>query len=1056
MSESSQIGGDPHPHPGPGAPLDPEVLLELEQGLDLDTDAKNLSLESDATTLVQHQHHQQLTAPTFRALERLIINSDDPLPAGPVGVDYGVLENGLHYYVRKNAKPRERAALALGVKVGSILEDEEERGVAHIVEHLAFSATRKHTNHDIIRFLESIGAEFGACQNASTSADETIYELMVPIDKPDILSQALNILAEFSTEIRISDEDLEKERGAVLEELRGGRNAMGRTQEAHWMLLMKGSQYANRQPIGLEKVIKNVTASRVKDFYHRWYRPEYMAIVAVGDFPNTEDVVELIKCHFEERKPHTEYKSLVTIPTFPVPCHEEPHFSCFGETEAGGSAVMMSCKVPAKQDTTVADYRFLIAEQMFHSALNQRFYKVSRHKNPPFFSCISSSENLVRPVKAYIMSANCQERGTLQALEQMLTEVARVRRHGFSEREIALVRAFLMADIESAYLERDQMQSTSLREEYLQHFLRGEPVLGIEYEAQLQKTLIPDISAAEVTRIAEYYHTKCNCVIKTLEPRARATERDLKAIVAKVQALEGGDIASWDEEHIPDSIVDKLPTPGVVVQSKEFSDIGATELILSNGMRVSYKRTEFLDDQVLVSGYAYGGLSEVAESDFLSCSMGSTIAGEIGAFGHKPSILSDLLAGKRAEVGTKVGAYMRTFSGDCSPTDLDAALQLVYQLFVSEVEPADEEVQLVMQMTLEGIKAQERDPFTAYANRVRELNYGNSYYFKPITAKDLINVDPKRSCQYFNSCFKDPSGFTVAIVGKFDIETALPLILQYLGGIPKPETPVMEYTRDELSALPFTFPAEVVREEVRRSMVEAQCSVQITFPVELKGPNVMEEVHYTGFICKLLETKIMQVLRFKHGQVYTVAVSAFLGGSKPSRFGNVRGDVAVSFSCDPDVAWKLVDFSLDEVKRLQEQGPTSEDVSTILELEQRTYENGQQENGYWLDRLLRAYQSRAYTGDLIYSMQAQEQWRDAVKSQATDVTMKEALCRILPVPCNEHHTAVALIPRAPRLQQLLTNLIRTEQNLSKESKVALAAAGLVVIGAIIWRYTSRH
>lgn len=1025
--------------------LKQELYLEMKQELYLEMKAGNESM------LVQEQ-----PAPSFKALRRLVVNPDDPLPAGPVGVDYGVLENGLCYYVRKNAKPKERAALALGVRIGSVLEEEEERGVAHIVEHLAFSATRKHTNHDIIRFLESIGAEFGACQNASTSPDETIYELMVPIDKPEILSQALNILAEFSTEIRISDEDLEKERGAVLEELRGGRNAMGRTQEAHWLLLMKGSQYANRQPIGLEKVIKNVTASRVKDFYHRWYRPENMAIVAVGDFHTTENVVELIKQHFGERKPHAVDNNFPTIPAFSVPSHEEPRFLCFAEKEAGGSAVMISCKVPAKQDTTIKDYRFMIAELMFHSALNQRFFKISRQKNPPFFYCISSSENLVRPVKAYIMTANCQERGTLQALEQMLTEVARVRRYGFSEREIALVRAPLMADIESAYLERDQMQSTNLREEYLQHFLRGEPVLGIEYEAQLQKTLIPDISAAEVAKIAEYYHAKCNCVIKTLEPRARSTERDLKAILAKVQAHEGGDIAPWDEEHTPDSIVDKLPIPGEVVQSKEFPDIGATELILSNGMRVCYKFTEFLEDQVLISGYAYGGLSEVDKSDFLSCYLGSTIAGEIGVFGHKPSVLQDILAGKRAEVSTKIGAYMRNFSGDCSPTDLNAALQLVYQLFVAEVEPADEEVQLVMQMTLEGIKAQERDPFTAYSNRVRELNYGNSYYFQPITAKDLNKVDAKRACQYFNSCFKDPSGFTVAIVGNIDIEKALPLILQYLGGIPKPEIPVMIYTRDELSALPFTFPAQVVREEVRKNMVQAQCSVQLTFPVQLKGLDVMEEVHYTCFICKLLETKIMQVLRFKHGHVYSVSVSAFLGGSKPSRFGNVRGEVAVSFSCDPDVAWKSVDIALDEVKRLQEEGPTAEDVSTILELEQRTYEIGQQENGYWLDRLLRAYQSRAYSGDLIHSMQAQEQWRNAVRSKATAVTMKDALCRILPVPCKEHYTAVALIPRASRWQQLLTKLVITEQDLSAESKVALAAAGIVFIGAAFWKYTVRR
>jgi len=995
------------------------------------------------------------SARTFKALERLDLNLDDPLPIYPVGVAYGVLKNGFHYYVRKNAKPRERAALALGVRVGSILEEEEERGVAHIVEHLAFSATRQYTNHDIVRFLESIGAEFGACQNASTSPDETIYELLVPIDKPEILSQALNILAEFSTEIRASAEDLEKERGAVLEELRGGRNAMGRIQEAHWMLMMKGSQYANRQPIGLEKVIKNVTATCVQDFYHRWYRPEHMAIVAVGDFPDIEDVVKLIKLHFESRHAHIEDIPRA-IPTFSVPPHEDPHFSCFGETEAGGSAVMMSCKVPATQDTAIKDYRFLLAEQMFHSALNQRLFKISRQKDPPFFSCVSSSEHLVRPIKAYIMSANCQERGTLQALEQMLTEVARIRRHGFSDREIALVRAFLMADTESAYLERDQMQSTSLREEYLQHFLRGEPVLGIEYEAQLQKTLIPEISPAEVTRIAEYYHTKCNCVIKTLEPRARATEKDLRAVVAKVQALESqGDIAPWDEEHIPDSIVDKVPIPGSVVESTDFPEFGARELILSNGMRICYKCTDFLDDQMIFSGYAYGGLSEVEEKDFISCSMGSTIAGEIGVFGHRPSVLLDMLAGKRAEVGTKVGAYMRTFSGDCSPTDLESALQLVYQLFVAEVESADEEVKLVMQMTLEGIKAQERDPFTAYANRVRELNYGDSYYFKPINARELNKVDPIRACQYFDDCFKDPSTFTVAIVGTIDIEKALPLILQYLGGIPRPAKPVMEYNRDELTALPFTFPARVVREEVRRNMVEAQCSVQITFPVELEGSNVMEEVHFTGFICKLLETKIMQVLRFKHGQVYSVSVSAFLGGSKPSRFGNVRGDVAVSFSCDPDIAWKLVDLALDEVKSLQEEGPTSEDVSTILELEQRTYENGQQENAYWLDRLLRAYQSRAYIGELKSSLQAQEQWRDAVREKATDLTMKEALCRILPVPCKEHHTAVALMPRAPRLQQFLTTLCKAEQSLSAESKVALVAAGFVVAGAVVWRYASR-
>lgn len=993
----------------------------------------------------------------FKSLKLLHLQPHDTLSEYPVGAEYGVLRNGIHYYVRSNAKPRHRAALAFGVKVGSVLEEEEERGVAHIVEHLAFSATKRYTNHDIIKFLESIGAEFGACQNASTSPDETIYELLVPIDKPELLSQAISILAEFSTEIRVSEEDLEKERGAVLEEYRGGRNALGRMQEAHWTLMMKGSRYAERQPIGLEKVIRTVSAKCVKDFYHKWYRPEHMAVVAVGDFTDTQSVVDLIRTHFEDKYADLNGEIPASIPVYPVPSHEEPRFSCFGEAEAGGSAVVVSCKLPATGFKTIEDYRFSLVEGMFHNALNQRFFKISRQKDPPFFSCSSTGDNLVHPVKAYLLSASCKEKGTLQALESVLTEIARVRQHGFSDREIAVVRAFSMADIESAFLEKDQMQSTSLRDEYLQHFLREEPVVGIEYEAQLQKTLLPQITAAEVSKVAENYRTTCSCVIKTVEPRARATPEDLKAIVFKVQALEDvGLISEWDEEQIPEEIVENKPIPGSIEMQSNFPEFGSTEVLLSNGMRVCYKCTDFLDDQVLFSGFSYGGLSEVSESEFLSCSMGSTIAGEIGVFGHKPSMLLDMLAGKRAEVGMKVGAYMRTFSGDCSPSDLETALQLVYQLFVTNVVPGDEEVKLVMQMTKEAILAQERDPFTAFANRVRELNYGDSYYFKPVTVKELKKIDPKKACQYFDNCFKDPSTFTVAIVGNVDPQTALPLILQYLGGIPKPKEPIMHFQRDELKGLPFTFPAGVVREEVRSQMIEAQCSVQITFPVELKGPNVMEEVHLTGFICKLLETRIIQVLRFKHGQVYSAAVTAFLGGNKPSRVGNVRGDIAISFSCDPESSWKLVDFSLDEVTDLQERGPQKEDVATILELEKRTFENGQQENSFWLDRLLRAYQSRFYTGDLKESFQLQDEWRNSVRSILTADTMQDALQRIVPLPCKHQCTSVILMPQRPRLQQFLAFVHAVEQKLGLEGKVALAAAGTLILSVVLWRRLRRH
>ncbi|KAJ0090598.1 hypothetical protein Patl1_13417 [Pistacia atlantica] len=601
-----------------------------------------------------------------------------------------------------------------------------------------------------------------------------------------------------------------------------------------------------------------------------------------------QSVVDLIKTHFGQKNSATDPP---VLPIFPVPSHQEPHFSSFIESEAAGY------KMAVNELKTVKEYKEMLTESMFLHALNQRFFKISRRKDPPYFSCSATADDLVRPLKACIISAACKERGTLEALE--------------SEREVAVVRALLMSEIESAYLERDQMQSTSLRDELLQHFLCNEPVIGIEHEARLQKTILP-------------------------------------------------------RENI--------------VQRFEYQNIGATELILSNGMRVCYKCTDFLDDQVHGhASFSYGGLSELPESEYVSCSIGSTIAGEIGVFGHKPSVLMDMLAGKRVEVGTKLGAYMRTFSGDCSPSDLETALQLVYQLFTTNVTPGEEEVKIVMQMAEEAIHAQERDPYTAFANRVKEINYGNSYFFRPIKIRDLQKVDPIKACDYFNSCFKDPSTFTVVIVGNIDPTIAIPLILQYLGGIPKPPEPVLHFNRDKLKGLPFTFPTSIIRQVVHSPMVEAQCSVQLCFPVELKNGTMVEEINYVGFLSKFLETKMMQVLRFKHGQIYSAGVSVFLGGNKHSRTGDV-------------------DLALDEILHLQEEGPSDQDVSTILELEQRAHENGLQENYHWLDRILCSYQSRIYSGNVGTSFEIQDEARLKVRTSLTSSTLQSALQRMLPYP----------------------------------------------------------
>lgn len=950
---------------------------------------------------------QRVSFSSLKKLDDLFM--DDVFDTYPLGAEYGRLDNGLHYYVRSNPKPHMRAALALAVKVGSVNEEEAERGVAHIAEHLAFNATKKYTNHEIVKFIESIGAEFGACQNASTSADETIYTLLVPIDKPGLLSQAISILAEFSTEVRVSTEDLEKERGAVLEEWRGGRNASGRIQDAYWQLMLEGSKYAERLPIGLEKVIKTVSPETVKQFYQKWYHLHNMAVVAVGDFIDTQSVVELLKMHFGQK---VSPDSSPLVPHYPVPSHAEPRFSCFVDSEAGLSEVMISCKMQVNERKTVKDYRVGLAESMFCCALNQRFFKISRKKDQPFFSCSSSADDFVRSMRAYMLSATCKDKRTVGALESMLMEIARVRLHGFTEREISIVRALLMSNIESAYLERDQIPSNSLQDEYLQHFLCNDPVWGTEFEAQLQKTLLPQISAAEVSKYAENFRTAHSCVVKIVEPQIHATVNDLKAVVLKVNLLEEEQkISSWEEEHIPEELVSTKPDAGKIVQELEFPDIGVTELILSNGMKVCFKCTDFFDDQVLFTGFTYGGSSEIPEDDHFSCLMASDFAEEIGLFGYEPSVLKDMLAGKRADVSVDIGSYVRSFSGVCSPTDLETALQLVYLLFTNNVVPGEEEVHKVLEVTKESIHARERDPYTVYENRVREINYGDSYFFKALKINDLQKVDSRKACAYFNSCFKDPSTFTVLIVGKINPPVALPLIIQYLGGIPKPANPVLHFDRDELKGLPFIFPGTIVREVVRSPMAEAQCLVLLTFPVELKSDNMIEEVHFVWFMCKLLETKLMQLLRFKHGQIYSVGVSTLLGENKPSRTGDARGDISVIFSCDPDTPLKLVDIVLNEIVRLQEEGPLEQDVSTVLEIEQREDEVGLEENGYWIAKIAQSYMSRTYSGDVGASFEIQKKRRKQVRESLTASVAQSALRRLLPLPCTKQYTLVILTPQ---------------------------------------------
>ncbi|DBA85638.1 TPA: hypothetical protein ACH3X1_005214 [Trebouxia sp. C0004] len=995
-------------------------------------------------------------AAEFRQLPDLeIADYDEALPLGPPDLKHGVLPNGIRYYVKTCVKPQKRAALALAIKIGSAVEQDDEQGVAHIVEHLAFNATEKYANHDLIKYLESIGAEFGACQNAYTSADDTVYEFMVPTDDEDlqILDRSFDVFAEFATKIRCSTADLDNERGAVMEEWRSGKDSRGRVAEAQWKLIMQGTKYAERLPIGKEDIIQGIPASKVLAFYKRWYRPENMAVIAVGDFADPQAVVGMIEHHMAKCQASGDNAS--KIPRYELSPHSQPRLSAFVDQEQQHANIHITFNHPRGQISTPAAFVNFLQDGMFQAAVNNRFYKLSRKPDPPFWVGQVATEQVTKTIEGYILAATLGEGGITRAMQALLVEMARIRLHGFSEKEVQKACTSMMSDVESAYIERDQDYSQDLRDEYVRHFQNQDFVVGRKYEAQLSKTLLPRISAADLQKLAARFKPSSSCTVKAISHNRSVSTDELQRVIDAVQQQEAaGAIEPLPEDDTPTRIFETNPQPGQIVDRKEYPVFGATELKLSNGMRVCYKKTDFLGDQVLLTAFAPGGLTEVDEADFKTYSMANTLAQELGPFGFKPEVLADLLTGKRVQLSMSESPYWRKFAGENSPGDMESGLQLVHKLFSHKVTPNTEDLQTVMLYMRESLIAQIRNPATSFVKRSRAINYGNCYYFRMPELEDLDNLDVDAACDHFNTCYKDPAEFTICLTGQVEEDTLLKLVETYLASIPRPSDAASR-TIASLTPLPVEFPQGVITEDVKCNMVMPQALAQVTFPVTLHWSlTQLQEPHWLQYVCQLLEMSLTRVMRFEQSKVYSVSVSPFFGVQAPGPSPQLRGDLGINFSCSPANTHHLIEAAVNEVHRLQEEGPTEADVSSLRSIEQRNWENLQQENTYWQEMLASTYMSRSYQmiPDLDEVYQRRLKARDQVNAELTAKALQAAMQRCLPYPCHERYTAVAMLPQSSLVNRFLSGLSTIAPTTPKKSGYwLLATAAGALVAAKLWK-----
>jgi zinc protease len=858
---------------------------------------------------------------------------DQALPVDPA-VRTGQLGNGLRYYIRQNGRPASRVSLRLAVNVGSIFEENDQRGLAHFLEHMAFNGSENFKPGELVSFLETIGARFGPHVNAYTSFDETVYMLDVPTDKPGYVDRGLLALHDFAAGMSLDPQEIDKERGVVIEEWRGRLGAGSRLTDKQLPVLLAKSRYAERLPIGTPEILKSFPRQRLVDFYRKWYRPDQMAVVVVGDI-NPAEAQTLVEQRFGAIPAA---KAPLDSVDRTVPPHKETLFSIATDPEAQGWSVAIDHKRPVEVEKTVGDYRRSLIQQLATQMLNLRLSEIARRPNAPFLGAEAGGSGLGRTVELYELGAAVQEGGIAAGLEALILEARRMQQFGFGAEELDRARAALLAGFERAYKERNTSESTSYASEYVRAFLEQEPIPGIEFEYRIASTFVPTITLNEVMTEARKLIHDDNRIILVVAPEKKEqpvpTEADLRGVMAKAEKLP---VEAYTDALAGRDLVEKAPAPGKVTARRTIPEIGATVLTLSNGVEVWLKPTDFKTDQVVLSAYAKGGASLAAEADYPEASLATALVGVGGMGGLSPVDLSKLLAGKIAQVSPTIGTYTHGVSGSASPRDLETALKLNYLIFTAP-NLTREAFELLKRRLASALANQAQNPGYVFNEKVEEVNTSHHYSAKSLTPADVGTLDLEQMQRFYRERFANAADFTYFIVGSFAVDEITPLLEKWVATLPSTGKKTSTF-RD----MGVRFPTKMVAEEVKKGR-EPRGQTVISFFADTKLDEL--EMHRARAAASLLGIRLRDILREELGGTYGVSVS--YDNALPM---NGYGAMTVQFGSDPANIEKLTGEVLKEVERLKAQGPSAEDVARVQELERRDLQTATRQNAYWMGSL---------------------------------------------------------------------------------------------------------
>ena len=880
----------------------------------------------------------------------------DPLPLDPA-VARGTLSNGLTYYIRNNEEPRDRAQLSLVVKAGSVLEEEQQRGLAHFVEHMAFNGTERFAKQEIVDYLESIGSTLGADLNASTGFDSTMYFLEIPTDDAEILENAFRILSDWAYAISFEPEEVELERGVVLEEWRFSQGFSSRFQNNLIPLLFGSSRYAERAPIGLTEVIESAPVEELKAYYERWYRPNLMAVVAVGDFE--PDLIEAkIRQYFapppegEAGEPRAAVAAPTMLPSYAVPDNAEAIVDVFTDPEAPSTQVTLVRKVAPESGRDVVAFQRFAVEELAFMMLNARLFERGQTPDPPYLWSGTGRSAFVRPLDILTFTIVSEQAGTERGFEALLEELQRASRHGFTAGELDREKANLLSSAESDYKQRDQQPSAGLAAEYRSHFLTGTPAPGIEIEWALFQAVLPRISLAEVDAVAASWTAPGNTVLLVLGPEA-IDPTGGAALAAVLQAqLEGADaltVEPYADTFGDVPLLASIPAPGSIVAEEQLAAIDAVRWTLSNGVTVIAKQTDFRDDEVQFTSFSPGGHSLVADADHVSALHAAAIASGSGVGEHDSVALDKLLAGKRVSVSPFINGLFEGLGGSASPEDLETMFQLVW--LYATAPRLDPTYFATYEASLRSVaETRPTQPDAVLYDRVNTLLASEHFRRRPLSLELIEELSLDRAEAVYADRFADLGDATFVFVGAFDWDELRSLTATYLASLPSGGR--SEDWRD----VGIDPPPGVV-DEVVRSGIEPRSNTIWVFGGDAEWAE--GETLALDVAGEMLGIRLRERVREQLGGTYAIFVSAgaslipdpeyqfvIIFGSDPARVDELLGEVAV------ELDWLRA-------------GGDQEYLDTVKEQLRSSREEQLRENAFWLNQIRAAAQQGRPLDDIV-------------------------------------------------------------------------------------------